>query len=865
MGRKGKKKQQQQQRLVEDPEQLDDSEDEEIDEDGAFNSDDERKYGAFFADRGDDEEGEGDGSDEDLGDDDDDDDDEEEEEGDGGQYMLNLLNNLDSNNDNNKAKGDANKNTTTTHIKESPFAASSASGGSGAVTLDSLMEGLQDTPGFGHVQRSLQSVATGRAVAAPAARPVAERALRQVHYQQQTRQMGAWQSAVQEHRHAETLDFRPKERCQVTRDVMVDSFVPTTDFERQIHAALQEAGAADEESLLKREEDALAQQQQDDLGNSKLTVEQLQERRGQLAKMRALLFYHEQKRHHMNKIKSKQYRRIRKRQRQRAEDAVAVANADDPALAQQLAAERDELERIKERATLAHKNTSKWAKRILKRGKHVDADTRRALSAQVQRGDDLRKKMQTTMDAADADSDEEEADLVETAKKVLAEAEDDDNDDNGNDAKGLFKMKFMQRGVEKQRAQARQEARQLLLELQQDEEDDGGFAVPDDDDDAADKEERATASKQKKKRQKRASKEDMKQVLEEGSMVASSLQYGTAGSVAVSSSSNIAVDDAGFHKKKGDNDNAARGQLLSQHQATLSSTPSATNPEVDDDKKISAAKKQTATTTTPSMKSAPSAPLDADEANPWLLEDDKTGTNSGTATKDSKAKTSAAKSTKKKNTVGFVDVDRAVDLLDDGNPQAANDSDKAASTPAPIGGPEKKITSLTQEELVRKAFATQSEQEVDEEFAKEKAMVEEREDPLRKKRKEKDLQSSSGWGSWAGAGAPPPRPKKFPKKLEPPEAKANHQRQRVDAKRPNVILSERRVKKTADKFMLSEIPYPFTSREEYERSMAGGVGREWNVTSSFKDMTRPEIITRAGKVIQPLSKKVKQKRAPAKF
>ena len=46
-----------------------------------------------------------------------------------------------------------------------------------------------------------------------------------------------------------------------------------------------------------------------------------------------------------------------------------------------------------ERATLAHKNTSKWAKRVLKRGKNVDVDTRRALSAQLQRGDDLRRKM----------------------------------------------------------------------------------------------------------------------------------------------------------------------------------------------------------------------------------------------------------------------------------------------------------------------------------------------------------------------------------------------------------------------------------------------------------------------------------------
>ena len=55
--------------------------------------------------------------------------------------------------------------------------------------------------------------------------------------------------------------------------------------------------------------------------------------------------------------------------------------------------EKEEVARIQERMTLAHKNTSKWAKRILKRGKNVDVDTRRALSAQIQRGDDLRRKI----------------------------------------------------------------------------------------------------------------------------------------------------------------------------------------------------------------------------------------------------------------------------------------------------------------------------------------------------------------------------------------------------------------------------------------------------------------------------------------
>ena len=65
--------------------------------------------------------------------------------------------------------------------------------------------------------------------------------------------------------------------------------------------------------------------------------------------------------------------------------------------------------------------------------------------------------------------------------------------------------------------------------------------------------------------------------------------------------------------------------------------------------------------------------------------------------------------------------------------------------------------------------------------------------------------------------------------------------------------------------MLGDVPHPYATRAEYEQAMLGGVGKEWNVSSAFKSMTRPEILTRSGKIIQPISKKAKQARAPAKF
>ena len=148
-----------------------------------------------------------------------------------------------------------------------------------------------------------------------------------------------------------------------------------------------------------------------------------------------------------------------------------------------------------------------------------------------------------------------------------------------------------------------------------------------------------------------------------------------------------------------------------------------------------------------------------------------------------------------------------------------------------------------------------------------KDAMRERDESVKKKKKNERDTMVSGWGSWAGDGAPPPKPPKvLPKRLQPPTTNKKKRRRQDDGKK-NVIINEKRVKKNA-KFQIENIPYPFTSREQYEKAMHGGVGYEWNVTGAVKEMTRAEVITRTGKMIQPIHKKSKtkkQKRAPAKF
>ena len=344
------KKPKRQPRIVED-QLFSDESDSEIDEDEAFNSEDERRYGAFFNKSrddqdDDDDEDEDESSDEDIGSDDD-------EEGDGGEYMLSLLDKLSSNNNNgsNEKLGE-NENAKLVKFKgrntdESEFGNSSNS--NQVLTMDQLMDGIQDTTGFGSLQKVLgeqqqkySSAVT--ATKAPVDNAVSERAMRKVLYREKVKDMKMWDESTKAIREADTLDFRPKDKGRINRADLVSKFEPSNKFEEEMEDLLQRAGAKYDGDVLKQEQKSLLTD--DDLGESGMTIEEFRKRQGELSKMRSLLFYEEQKRNKINKIKSKQYRRIRKKQNDRAKGkALEAAVEADPEFAREMA-EKEEMERV---------------------------------------------------------------------------------------------------------------------------------------------------------------------------------------------------------------------------------------------------------------------------------------------------------------------------------------------------------------------------------------------------------------------------------------------------------------------------------------------------------------------------------------
>ena len=175
---------------------------------------------------------------------------------------------------------------------------------------------------------------------------------------------------------------------------MVEGFEPESQMERDIAAMLEASGAASEETVV---------QMEDEHALKSMSLDELKKRRGQLAKMRSLLFQHEIKAWHMKKIKSKEYHR--RLQRSIRKKALKFGGLDNDEAAKKMLEEMT-YNRAKERLTQKHSTMNRFARRIMRRGWGVaDEETRQALEEQLRQNQELKQKMKATEEGS---SEEEE-------------------------------------------------------------------------------------------------------------------------------------------------------------------------------------------------------------------------------------------------------------------------------------------------------------------------------------------------------------------------------------------------------------------------------------------------------------------------
>ncbi|XP_065176210.1 U3 small nucleolar RNA-associated protein 14 homolog A-like [Sycon ciliatum] len=240
-------------------------------------------------------------------------------------------------------------------------------------------------------------------VKAPLTKPQKERAERSAAYDIASEEISKWQPLVKKNREAKQLDLRDEHAYSMPKSVgqfLHDNFKPRDEFETEMLEVMKDPTLSN-----KIGKDGLTLTERREL--DAMTIEEAKERRAELQKNRALQSYYERKCARQNKIKSKSYHRVKRKERE--------ARA----------------ERAKERGTLKHQNTSKWAKNLKIRG-HKDATTRQLLSDDLRRGSELVQKDPENEEEVNTDTDGdavEDEDMVETVH-----VEDNVHSRNGQDS-----------------------------------------------------------------------------------------------------------------------------------------------------------------------------------------------------------------------------------------------------------------------------------------------------------------------------------------------------------------------------------------------------------------------------------------------
>ncbi|KAL4091600.1 hypothetical protein QTP88_026261 [Uroleucon formosanum] len=143
-----------------------------------------------------------------------------------------------------------------------------------------------------------------------------------------------------------------------------------------------------------------------------------------------------------------------------------------------------------------------------------------------------------------------------------------------------------------------------------------------------------------------------------------------------------------------------------------------------------------------------------------------------------------------------------------------------------------------QEKLIAEAFA---DDDIINNFKEEKKKLEEQSKP-------KIESVLPGWGSWAG---PNIRKRTFKKRTNMGMFRTPAKPPRKDFNREKVIIHES-ADDSIKSHLVSELPYPFKGIEEYEETIKAPVGRTWVPETVFQKLTAPPVVTQMGQIIDPI-------------
>ncbi|KAF8837629.1 Utp14-domain-containing protein [Paxillus ammoniavirescens] len=701
--------------------------------------------------------------------------------------------------------------------------------GSSTLDLDDLLAPLASSSALAALKKSTKPLTSSssktKTLSAPLPQRAQERLDREAAYEQTKEEVDKWSSTMKRIKEAEHLSFplQSEKPGRVSNLELAAKFMPSNELESAVDKLLKSAQLRDEDIA-----------QTEALKMAHLSVEEVAARRAELRTMRELAFRADRKAKRVAKIKSKTYRRIRKKQRERLDGADAEVDVEDEG--ERLKAE---VQRARERATLRHKNTGKWAK-AMKGREGLDQDQRQAIGEMLERGEKLRRRIRGEDSGEDNDSEGTESDDGEQDEETIkrgafeeltALRAEDDADVSDLKSKSVFNMKFMRDAAARQYQEVDAHAEELAREM-------GYSLVGEEHDSATD-------------------------AAGDTPMADIAMVHRTGGRLSFRPGA------------------TAPTVIIPKPLGSLSSdTSSVTLQSTDLTQDIH----HTEVTPTPSL-STPTPTITSPVANPWLAPSASSGPSrkknevrvhreadslvkSSNKLKKQVAKREEEKERARDDAVLEIDTNKVLTIAEPSalrpSAKGKGKSKEGASKVATANGDDdsdvhseleeqeraagtktqanagKGVQAFQQRDLVALAFAGDNVVQV---FEESKRQETEADAP-----RQVDT-TLPGWGSWGGAGTRrlPPKPHLL-KQVAGVDPSS-----RADYKKAHVIISEKRDKKAA-KYLVKDLPYPYTSHAQFERSMDTPLGTEWNTRVGFQRGTLPRVVKKMGAVIDPLAK-----------
>ena len=675
---------------------------------------------------------------------------------------------------------------------------------------------------------------TSKKLEVPLLKRQQDRLDRAAAYEKSKETLNRWIDTVKHNRRAEHLSFPLKDPSAAVaqashRMVPIMHSKPVTELEGVIQDILQASGLAPTRG--KVEVDKI--DDFTDLPANNVSLEEVQARRAELRRARDLLFREEKRAKRIKKIKSKSYRKVHRKERernaQREKDAMAAAGMDDSEEEQA----RNDRRRAEERMGQRHRE-SRWAKSVKDSGRAAwDEDARSGVTEMARRGEELRRRIggRTVKNSDDSSSESESSN----------EDDDDDDDDDGDEGGGdrrlldrlqradgdqingdpgnrstLASMAFMQRASSLRRAENDAEAEKFRRELnnqdsQSEEDSTKAFGR------------RSYGPSNESKSTREAPQPEGRSDFEEHPASEEENENEIRFPQHEEEELEIIVDAA---------DNARISKSSKPKEVRSISRAHGPKPSsASTDQSSSYADNPWLSTATKSRGKAPKESRSADAIISTTLPSSPPKPRS--ALKGSRAAAAATPSSQALPTPKTVVVNEELS-----NPASFSDSEaeREEATLQPFV--------LRNRELVAKAFGSDA---VVADFAAEKASNTTNE-------ADKVIDNTlPGWGTWVGPGLSARAQSRNSNRfltIQPGIAPEK----RKDAKLDKVIINEKRVKKNA-KYLASQLPHPFETKVQYERSLRLPVGPEWQTKETFQGMTKPRVMVKQG-VIEALKRPV---------